>query len=65
MTGIPCSHAISNIYKYKKHPEDFVHDVFKKPMYWETYKPIIYPVPGEDLWARTNTPDIDPPVFKV
>ena len=25
MTGVPCNHAISAIYKSKQHPEDFVH----------------------------------------
>jgi hypothetical protein len=30
MTGIPCSHAISAIYKSKQQPEDFVSVFFKK-----------------------------------
>uniref|UniRef100_A0A8R7PA02 Uncharacterized protein n=1 Tax=Triticum urartu TaxID=4572 RepID=A0A8R7PA02_TRIUA len=33
-------------------------------MYLESYKPIIYPVPGPDCWVKTATPDIDPPQFK-
>jgi hypothetical protein len=65
MTGVPCNHAISAIYKSAQYPEDFVHDFFKKPMYLEAYNPPIYPVPGEDSWTRTDTPDIDPPVFKI
>jgi hypothetical protein len=34
-------------------------------MYMEAYNPVVYPVPGEDSWTKTETPDIDPPVFKV
>ncbi|KAK1685344.1 hypothetical protein QYE76_046192 [Lolium multiflorum] len=30
--GIPCSHAVSAIYKAFLHPEDFVNDFFKKPI---------------------------------
>jgi hypothetical protein len=65
VTGIPCNHAICDIYKSRKHPEDFVHEFFKKPMYLEAYNPVVYPVPGVDCWTRTDTPDIDPPVFKL
>jgi hypothetical protein len=65
MTGIPCSHAISAIYKSKQQAEDYVSDFFKKEMYLEAYNPVVYPVPGEDLWIPTPSPDIDPPIFKV
>jgi hypothetical protein len=65
MSGIPCSHAISAIYKSKQQPEDFVHDFFKKPMYLAAYTPPIYPVPSQDQWTKTYTQDIDPPVFKI
>ena len=64
MTAVPCNHAVSAITKAKLRPEDFVHDFFKKPMYLAAYNPIIYPVPGQDLWPKTNTRDIEPPVFK-
>ena len=37
---------------------------FKKSMYLEAYKPVIYPVPGPDSWVKTPTPDIEPPQFK-
>jgi hypothetical protein len=33
LTGIPCNHAVAAIMKIKQHPEDYVHDFFKKPMY--------------------------------
>ncbi|CAM0947194.1 unnamed protein product [Alopecurus aequalis] len=63
VTGIPCNHAISVIQKIKQLPEDYVHDFFKKPMYKEAFRSVIYPVPGPDDWPKTNTRDIDPPIF--
>ena len=62
---IPCHHAISAIYRSKQFPKDFVHEFFKKPMYLEAYNPPIYHVPGEDLWTKTDSQDIDPPVYKI
>ena len=64
LCGWPCNHAVSAITRVKGQPEDYVHEFFKKPLYKETYKHIIYPVPGPDCWPRTPTVDIDPPVFK-
>ncbi|KAM3354080.1 hypothetical protein ACQJBY_024984 [Aegilops geniculata] len=64
MCGVPCNHGVSAINKAKLVPEDFVHDFFKKPMYKVAYSPIVFPVPGPDLWPKTRTPDTEPPVFK-
>jgi len=58
MTGVPCSHAISALTKQKLHPKDHVDEFFKKPLYLEAYKAIIFPVPGPDCWPDTNTADI-------
>lgn len=64
MTAVPCSHAIAAMQKVKIHPEDYVSAFFKKPMYCETYKHIIFPVPGPDHWPHTPGDDISPPVFR-
>ena len=64
ITGIPYNHAISVIEKIKQNAEDYVHDFFKKPMYKEAYSYVVYPVPGPDEWPKTDTRDIDPPVFR-
>ena len=63
VTGIPCNHAILAINKVKQVPEDYVSDVFKKQMYKQAFKFVVYPVPGPEDWPKTNTTDIDPPVF--
>ena len=64
MTGLPCNHAVSAIYKAELHPEDFVSPFFKKSMYINSYKPVFAPMPGEHGWTKTNTEDIMPPAFK-
>jgi hypothetical protein len=65
VTGLPCNHACSAIIKSKQRPEDFVSHFFKKPLYAEAFQPMIYPVPGQHDWTKTNTPDIVPPIFKI
>ena len=64
LTGLPCNHAVAAIYAARMHPEDFVSEFFKKPMYSTSYRPIFYPVEGEHGWTKTNTPDIMPPGFQ-
>jgi hypothetical protein len=64
MIAMPCNHAVSAIVKAKLQPEDFVDDFFKKAMYKKAYGHIIFPVPGPNLWPRTRTQDIEPPVFR-
>ena len=63
VTGVPCKHVVSTIYKSKQHPGDFVHDFFKKLSYQRAYQHSIYHVPSSDDWTKTDTPDIDPPKF--
>jgi hypothetical protein len=38
--------------KSKQHPEDFVHELFKKSTYLEEYNPVVYPVHGEDFCPK-------------
>jgi hypothetical protein len=61
VTGLPCNHACSAIIKAKLRPEDFVNPFFKKAMYLEAFKPVIYPVHGQHDWTKTDTHDIVPP----
>ncbi|KAE8815920.1 hypothetical protein D1007_06454 [Hordeum vulgare] len=65
LTGIPCNHAISAIYKAKRFQEDFVSTFFKKEFYLAAYEPMIFHVPDEHDWTRTPGPDIELPEFKV
>ncbi|CAM0874786.1 unnamed protein product [Alopecurus aequalis] len=63
MAGLPCNHDVSAIYKARMHPEDFVSDFLKKPMYINSYRNIFCPMPEEHGWTKTDTPDIMPPSF--
>jgi hypothetical protein len=65
VTGLPCNHACSAIIKAKQKPEDYVSKFFMKPMYIEAFKPMIFPVPGQHDWPKTDSPDIVPPDFKI
>jgi hypothetical protein len=57
VTGMPCKHAVSAIIKAKQTPEHYVRNFIKKPMYAEAFKPVIYPVPEQHDWTKTNTPE--------
>jgi hypothetical protein len=50
--------------KIKQQPEDYVRDFFKKQMYKKAFSIVVYPVLGAEDWPKTNTRDIDPPVFR-
>jgi hypothetical protein len=63
--GLPCNHACSAIIKSKQRTEDFVSHFFKKPLYAEAFQSMIYLVPGQHDWTKTNPPDIVPPFFKI
>jgi len=61
VSGIPCCHAISAIWHGGGNPEDYLSHYFGKEMYLKAYAPIIYPVPSEEQWVRTNQPKVEPP----
>jgi hypothetical protein len=65
VTGLPWNHACSAIINAKLRLEDFVNPFFKKAMYLEAFKPVIYPVHGQHDWTKTDTPDIVPPEFTI
>ena len=39
-------------------------DFFKKPLYREAYKNMLYPVPSPNLWLKNPTQNIHSHVFK-
>jgi hypothetical protein len=61
VNGIPCAHAISSIWLGGGNPEDYLSPYFGKEMYLKVYAPIIYHVPSEEQWVRTDQPKIEPP----
>jgi hypothetical protein len=65
VTGIPCNHAISAILYHGGNPLDYISHYYNRAYYLRTYQPIIYPVPSQDQWPRSNQPAIEPPKSRV
>jgi hypothetical protein len=61
VSGISCAHAISAIWHYGGNRSDYLSEYFGKEMYLKSYVPIIYPIPSEKQWVRTNQSIIEPP----
>lgn len=55
LTGIPCKHAVCALYKAGHTPEHYVADYFRKDAYMRTYTAVIYPVPDEHSWTKTDS----------
>ncbi|XP_048421224.1 uncharacterized protein LOC125468812 [Pyrus x bretschneideri] len=64
LCGIPCSHAIACIFAKDESVYAYVYDCYKKEAYLNSYDPIIYPIPGMDLWDRTDLTPLKPPICK-
>ncbi|XP_070668106.1 uncharacterized protein [Malus domestica] len=64
LCGIPCSHAIACILARDESVYTYVYDCYKKEAYLNSYDPMIHPVPGMDLWDRTDLTLLKPPICK-
>jgi hypothetical protein len=65
MTSIPCLHAISAILYHSSKPEQYLHQYYSVEYYKMAYDPMIYPVPSDDQWVRTDQDEVDPPVVRA
>lgn len=63
LTGIPCPHAISAIYKQDYDVIDFVDNCYKSDVYLKAYGPFIHPIFGQDQWVKTGTPPLASPIY--
>ncbi|KAG5565384.1 hypothetical protein RHGRI_001324 [Rhododendron griersonianum] len=63
LTSIPCAHALVVLRDSKKKAEGLVHYYYQKQAYINTYKHVIYPMNGMDMWEKTNKPPIEPPHY--
>ncbi|RYR26563.1 hypothetical protein Ahy_B02g060821 [Arachis hypogaea] len=52
--GIPCVHACAAIARVNKWPEDFCHKLLTMESYKATYSHHINPLPGQQLWERSE-----------
>jgi hypothetical protein len=65
MTSIPCSHAISAILFNGSKPEDYLHEYFSVETYKRAYDPMIFSIPSQDQWVRSNQDAIEPLDYRV
>jgi hypothetical protein len=65
MTRIPCAYAHSAVTFHGHKLEDYVDHYYSIEMYKKAYAPMIYPVPSEEQWIRTNHGVLEPPRSKV
>ncbi|RYR72020.1 hypothetical protein Ahy_A02g006223 [Arachis hypogaea] len=54
VAGIPCVHACAAIARVNKWPEDFCHKLLTMESYKATYSHHINPIPGQQLWERSE-----------
>jgi hypothetical protein len=65
MTGFPCAHAICAIWKDSAKLVDYVSDWYIVDMLKKAYEHVVYPMPGEKQWTKTNGVHVDPPMVRI
>lgn len=61
LSGLPCCHAISCIYKATQKLEDYIAPCFSKQAYMQTYAHVLQPVEGAANWPISPMPRPQPP----
>jgi hypothetical protein len=56
LSGLPCSHAITAIYKCGKVVEDFIHPCYSVEVFKNIYDHCLQPVEGEEMWPISKKP---------
>ncbi|KAL7251512.1 hypothetical protein ACSBR1_013363 [Camellia fascicularis] len=64
LTEIPCPHGVTAIFFQNERVEDYVYAYFKKETFLRTYKALINPMNGPDLWPKTGCDLLLPPKLK-
>ena len=54
------AHAMSAIWFFNANPDDYLDDWYTVEMYKKAYDEIVYPMPGEYQWVKTNYNHVDP-----
>jgi hypothetical protein len=63
LSGLPCCHAISSIYKGHQNLEDYIASCFSKEAYMRTYDHVLMPVEGAANWPISDMPRPLPPAY--
>jgi hypothetical protein len=56
LSGIPCSHAITAIYKCGKLVEDYIAPCYSIDVFKKIYEHCLQPVEGEEMWPISEKP---------
>lgn len=65
MTIILCSHAFSCILYDYGNLEDYVDEYYTIERYKKAYTPIIYTIPSEGQWIKTQHDNLEPSTVRV
>jgi hypothetical protein len=63
LSGLPCCHAISAIYKATRQLDEFIAPCFSITEYRKTYQHCLQPVQGPDNWPISDMPRPLPPAY--
>ena len=63
LSGLPCCHAISAIYKSSKKLDDFIDPCYSITEYLKTYQFCLQPVEGQESWPVSKMPRPYPPAY--
>ncbi|XP_074291480.1 uncharacterized protein LOC141618281 [Silene latifolia] len=64
LSGIPCKHAITAIWKNVEHPEHYVAECYHKAGYLKAYQFSMEPLNGPHEWHNSEYQPINPPPLK-
>jgi len=65
LVGIPCRHVVAAINYKVENPKAYVHPYYKRPTYEACYSPKITPINGQQLWPKSNQPELLLPIYKT
>ncbi|CAN6170656.1 unnamed protein product, partial [Urochloa humidicola] len=63
LSGLPCCHAISCIYKASKLLDEFIAPCFNQSEYIKAYDHVLQPVEGPANWPISDMPRPEPPAY--
>jgi hypothetical protein len=63
LSGLPCCHAISCMYKSSRQLDEFIAPCFSILMFNRTYAHVLQPVEGPGNWPISDMPKPEPPAF--
>ena len=63
LSGLPCSHAITAIYKCGKQVEDYIDPCYSIDTFTSIYEHCLEPVEGEEMWPISEKPRPEAPDY--